>query len=124
MPNPTKVTSVHIRMYRAGTGDFFVLLFKAGNAVKFRMMIDCGCIKGGKTTFEPLLKDVENHAGKTFDVLVVTHQHADHINGFEKCAELFDKFKFKKVWFAWTEDDTDPIANDYRAHHSELGMAV
>jgi hypothetical protein len=111
-------------MYRAGTGDFFVLLFKRGDDVSFRMMVDCGCIKGGKTTFEPLLKNLEEHAGTTFDLLVVTHQHADHINGFEKCAELFKKLTFKRVWFAWTEDDTDPIANDYRAHFSELGRAV
>jgi hypothetical protein len=124
MPKPARVTKVHIRMYRAGTGDFFVLLFKAGNTVTFRMMIDCGCIKGGKETFKPLLKNLEQHAGKSFDLLVVTHQHADHINGFEKCADLFDELTFKKVWFAWTEDDTDPIANDYRANHSELGMAI
>src|SRR6185503_18659797 len=48
----------------------------------------------------------------------------DHINGFEKCADLFDRFTFKKVWFAWTEDDTDPSANDYRANHSELQKAI
>jgi hypothetical protein len=111
-------------MYRAGTGDFFVLLFKKGNTISFRMMIDCGCINGGKETFKPLLTNLEQHAGKTFDLLVVTHQHADHINGFEKCKDLFDKFTFKKVWFAWTEDDTDPIANDYRANHSELTKAL
>src|SRR5438093_1046944 len=124
MPNPKKVTSIHVRMYRAGTGDFFILIFKTGAKESFRMMIDCGCISAGKETFRPLLKDLEEHAGKTIDLLVVTHEHADHINGFEKCADLFDKFEFKNVWFAWTESDQDQDANNYRTHHNELKLAL
>ena len=102
--NTAKVSSINVRMYRAGTGDFFLLQFKKGRTVSFNMMIDCGCINGGKDDFEPLVKDLKKITGGTIDLLVVTHEHADHLNGFEKCKDLFDKFKFKKVWFAWTED--------------------
>ena len=57
--NTAKVSSINVRMYRAGTGDFFLLQFKKGRTVTFNMMIDCGCINGGKDDFEPLVKDVK-----------------------------------------------------------------
>ncbi len=119
-----KISKINVRMYRAGTGDFFIMQFKKGNTTSFNMMIDCGCIKGGKEQFKPMVQDLIAHTNGVIDLLVVTHQHADHINGFEKSADLFNQINFKKVWFAWTEDEDDPIANDYRANHSELGMAL
>lgn len=122
--SPGKVTKAAIRMYRCGTGDFFLIQFKKANKVTFNLMIDCGCIKGGKATFADKIADLQTATGGTIDLLVVTHEHADHINGFEKCADLFDKITFKKVWFAWTEDDTDTTANDYRKNYSELDKAV
>jgi hypothetical protein len=119
-----KISKINVRMYRAGTGDFFILQFKKGNKVSFNMMIDCGCINGGKAQFKPMVEDLMAHTGGVIDLLVVTHQHADHINGFEKSADLFNQITFKKVWFAWTEDEDDSIANDYRANHSELSKAL
>ena len=111
-------------MYRAGTGDFFVLQFKKGTTQSFTMMIDCGCINGSKEEFKPLVEDLETYTRGVIDLLVVTHEHADHINGFQKSADIFNKIKFKKVWFAWTEDEQDAIANDYRANHSEMALAL
>ncbi len=118
-----KINKVRVRMYRAGTGDCFLLQFKAGNTVKCNMMIDCGCILGGKKEFEPWIKDIKKETKGIIDILVVTHEHADHINGFKSCSALYDAFTFKKVWFAWTEDDDD-TANDLRRNHSSLKMAL
>lgn len=119
-----KVTKIKVRMYRAGTGDFFLLRFMKGTKVSFKMMIDCGCISAGKDTFTDMIGDLKSLTGSVIDLLVVTHEHADHINGFEKSAALLSQITFKKVWFAWTEDDQDAVANDYRANRSELGIAV
>ena len=118
------VTKIKVRMYRAGKGDFLLLLFMKGSKVSFKMMIDCGCIKAGKDTFTDMIKDLKSKTGGVIDLLVVTHEHADHINGFEKSAALLSQLTFKKVWFAWTEDDQDGVANDYRENRSELGIAV
>ena len=123
MPTST-INKVNIRLYRAGTGDCFLLQFKAGNTVKCKMMIDCGCIQGARGDFEPWLKDIRKETGGKIDILVVTHQHEDHINGFKRCPDLFDKFTFKKVWFAWTEDESDAFANDLRQNHSKTSMAI
>lgn len=111
-------------MYRAGTGDCFLLRFRSGDTVVCRLMIDCGCILGGRKDFEPIVKDIEDITGGVIDILVVTHEHADHINGFDRCKDLFDKFTFKKVWFAWTEDEDEELANDLRENHSKLKMAL
>jgi len=120
-----KINKVVIRMYRGGTGDFFILQFKKGNIVSFQMMIDCGCIKAGKAHFVPRLNDLKIFTkNKPIDLLVVTHQHADHINGFELAKDLFKDIEFKKVWFAWTENDEDPFANNLRKNYSELDKAI
>jgi len=113
-----KITKIKIRMYRGGTGDFFILQFKRANAVKFKMMIDCGCISGSKEFFKPRVDDLKTYTGGVIDLLVVTHEHADHINGFEKAADIFKDITIKKVWFAWTEDDDDPFSNDLRKNNS------
>ncbi|MCF6405987.1 MBL fold metallo-hydrolase [Chitinophaga filiformis] len=120
----TKVDKVKIRMYKGGTGDCFLLQFMKGADPSFNMMIDCGIIKGAARQFEGIAKDIEEQTGGEIHLLVVTHEHADHINGFEKVQELFKEFNFKKVWFAWTEDDEDPLANDYRLTRSELSLAL
>lgn len=111
-------------MYRAGTGDFFILKFKAGGKVTFKMMVDCGCINASKDTFTPFVKDLAAFTDAEIDLLVVTHEHADHINGFEKAASEFANIHFKRVWFAWTEDDSDKLANSLRATNTKVKMAL
>lgn len=120
-----KINKVKIRMYRGGTGDFFVLHFKKGSTISFQMMIDCGCIQGSKAHFIERITDLKTFIkNKTIDLLVVTHEHADHINGFEMARDMFSDIEFKKVWFAWTENDEDPHANELRRNFSELDKAV
>jgi hypothetical protein len=46
------------------------------------------------------------------NVAVITHEHQDHVNGFT--ATNFPGRKVGEVWFAWTEDPDDKIANRLR----------
>ena len=119
------VDKIVVRMYRPGTGDFFLLLFKTGEKVTYKMLIDCGCINAGKDTFTPYLEDLKKTTGGKIDVLVVTHEHADHINGFKIASDYFrDNIKFKKVWFAWTESKDDPVAGKYRKTNMAVKSAI
>tara|TARA_R110000868_G_scaffold71713_2_gene209712 strand:- start:40484 stop:41974 length:1491 start_codon:yes stop_codon:yes gene_type:complete len=118
------ISSINVRMYRGGTGDFFILQFKIDEKVSFQLMIDCGCIHGSKAYFKERVEDLKTYTGGTIDLLVVTHEHADHINGFQKAAAIFKQITFKKVWFAWTEDEDNPLANDFRKNRSELDKAL
>lgn len=86
-----EVDRVMVRMYRAGTGDFFLLRFMSGQKVTFKLLIDCGCINGSKKGFQPLIQNLRDITDKEIDLLIVTHQHTDHYNGFDLGAEEFKK---------------------------------
>ena len=102
------IDRVVIRMYCIGTGDCFVLKFLSGDSEKFTMMIDCGCCTGDAAQFKPYVEDLAAYVKKEVDLLVVTHEHQDHVNGFAKCKDIFETIKFKEAWFAWTENPEDP----------------
>ncbi len=115
---------VRVRMYRHGLGDCFLLSFprkakKAGGTVTpFTILIDCGIIPGTPDG-DVKMKEVVGHLKETtkgkVDVLVATHEHADHVSGFDPKKKWFDDFEFDQVWLAWTEDPDDKVANGIRA---------
>ena len=100
--------TVAIRMYCIGTGDCFILKFFDKKGKPFTMMIDCGCCVGDPSWFDEYVHDLAGYVEKSIDLLVVTHEHQDHVNGFQKWEELFAQFNFKEAWFAWTENPDDP----------------
>lgn len=121
---PNKITDVVIHMYKMGTGDCFVLKFMAGKTVSHKMLIDCGrhcfnCRHSEITPFiETLQKDVEGHV----DVLVVTHEHTDHVVGFDAGKAIFtDKKQFKadNIWMAWSEEDDADYIKEWKKKHGQ-----
>jgi beta-lactamase superfamily II metal-dependent hydrolase len=108
-PDASRIDNVSVRMYCMGTGDCFLVRFLSGKKVVFTMMIDCGSCRGSQIDFTPYVQDLASGlANKTIDLLVVTHEHNDHVNGFDKCYDIFKGLTIKEAWFAWTEDPTDP----------------
>jgi chitodextrinase len=105
------VTSIKIRMYNTGSvGDCFLLQFqKAGNTT-FNMMIDCGGIKTTSALVTPCVQDIKTACNGKLDLLIVTHQHEDHISGFNLARSVFDTIKVDQVWMSWVEDKSDPVA--------------
>lgn len=123
LPQDT-INKIQIRMYRPGTGDFFVLKFMHDTEACFTMMIDCGCIQGSSEIFTPLISDLKTYTDGEIDLLVVTHEHADHINGFKIMSDELSTIKFKRVWFSWTESRQDSVANEYRDRYTKMKMAL
>jgi len=101
---------VSIRMYCMGTGDCFVIKFLSGEAVKYTMMIDCGSCQVNAGDFKQYIDNLDEYVHHHIDLLVVTHEHNDHVNGFAKCADIFahKNFTISNAWFAWTENPADP----------------
>lgn len=127
MPAMTAPKSgVKIRMYRQGHGDCFLLAFpRRGGGKPVYMMIDCGYKPGSQKTLKAKkIADVVKHIGeatdKFIDVVVITHEHQDHVNGLGH----FKDFTFGQAWFAWTEDPDDDVANALRRKHKDqlLGL--
>jgi hypothetical protein len=117
-------SAVRIRCYRQGFGDCFLLSFRTGKARPCHVLIDCGLWPSGAThtaTMRAIVADIAKATGGTatkrgaIDVLVVTHEHWDHLSGFNQARDLFEeKLTVRAVWMAWTEDAADPLAKKLR----------
>jgi glyoxylase-like metal-dependent hydrolase (beta-lactamase superfamily II) len=119
---------VRVRMYRQGLGDCFLLTFGIGDAAERHMLIDCGSL-GSETTGKSV-KDVVGDIEATvrpaggLTVLVATHEHKDHLSGFNSQADAFRKMTPKHVWLAWTENPQDEQARQIVRYKNDLGMAL
>ncbi len=120
---------VSIRMYRQGLGDCFLLAFHRENDRPFFMLIDCGVILGTKDP-STILTKVVDHIHKTtngnLDLLVITHEHWDHISGFVDAKPVFDQFKGKiaECWMAWTEKPGDDAALQLQSERRRRATAL
>jgi hypothetical protein len=103
-PDMGTPNTVEIRMYCIGTGDCFILKFYREDGTPFKMMIDCGSVRGTAKDFAPYVSDLAGYVRNEIDLLVITHEHNDHVNGFQKCKDIFSQMQIKNAWFAWTED--------------------
>jgi hypothetical protein len=135
-------TSVHIRMYRALApdtgaedksykgllGDCFLIRLEAGDT-KSHILIDCGLLLGSPNAApraKQIAEDIAKTCSRCLDLLVVTHEHWDHISGFSQASEIFfdeEKLRIKNLWMAWTEDPNDPDAQALRAKFDKSGQA-
>jgi beta-lactamase superfamily II metal-dependent hydrolase len=120
--NKKKLPNVRIRMYQQGLGDCFLLTFPKAKGGDFHILIDCGIILGtpdANPKMEAVVEDILKTTSKRIDVLVVTHEHWDHVSGFVQAQTLFNQFTIDQVWLAWTEDPKDAIANQLRAERNQ-----
>ena len=107
---------VRVRMYRHGLGDCF-LVGLPGREGSFNVMIDCGVI-GAKTFSETdVVTDILKETRDEIDLLVVTHEHEDHVSGF-RVAQPLMQGKVKRVWMGWTEDPEDALATRLQAERN------
>lgn len=120
--------TVSVRMYRGILGDCFLIRHVAEGKTSF-ILIDCGVlqgVEGGRDRIRAIAENVLKECGGTLDLVVVTHEHADHLSGFGHAARLFfgDRLKIGKLWLAWTENDQDPQAQALRARFTKAKHAL
>jgi hypothetical protein len=130
-------SGVKIRMYRQGHGDCFLLAFPPQSRRSSRpvfMLIDCGLKPKSEVKrtnkIDKVIADIADATGNKIDIVVVTHEHQDHVNGFLAKAssgnrKAFDPIEIGTVWLAWTEDGKDRFANKLRDRFNDtlLGLA-
>ncbi len=105
-----------IRMYRLGIGDCFLLTFVGGGSPR-HVLIDCGVLQGtanGKQKIERVAESIRDETGGHLDVMVATHEHWDHVSGFQQAGDIFDALRVDRIWVAWTEDTNDPVAQRFK----------
>ncbi len=128
------VNHVRVRMYRQGLGDCFLLSFASDGRFDdaSHVLIDCGTL--GATTTGVNMEDVaanialttkKNTTSKSeLALLVATHEHQDHLSGFNSEQSAFDAIQVGHVWLAWTEDPDDPLAKKLAKYKGDLGLAA
>lgn len=107
------VNKVKIRMYRYGLGDCFLLTFYRNKGNEFNMLIDCGVLSKSNDFVSKMVdvaNDIKEVTKNKIDVLVATHEHWDHLSGFQQAKSVFDSMNIENIWMAWTEDPKDTFA--------------
>ena len=115
-----KVDSIKIRMYNTGSvGDCLLLLFYKANTLTFKMLIDCGGWKAPPAKITQCANDIAKTCSNKIDLLLVTHQHEDHVSGFNLARPVFDNIQFGDVWLSWAENPKDGIAKKLKAAYGK-----
>lgn len=116
-----------VRMYRQGFGDCFLISLPVAGCGHFRVLIDCGVILGTPDATEKMqdvVRDIREETGGKVDLLVVTHEHWDHVSGFHQAREILEGITFERLWLPWTEDPADELAKKLRGESLELRAAL
>jgi len=115
-PGSPKKFRARVRMYRHGLGDCFLITFPRDGKDPFQILIDCGALARDKQSMARIVEHIRDTVrndkanGKArLDVVVGTHEHKDHLSGFNQARQVFnDDFDFGAVWLGWTENLTKP----------------
>jgi hypothetical protein len=107
---------VRVRMYRHGLGDCFLVTFPRRGHTAFNMLIDCGALARDGLFMTDLVDHIRrtvigdgNEAKAKLNVVVATHEHRDHLSGFNQARQVFNEgFDIDSVWLGWTENLTVP----------------
>ena len=117
-----------VRMYRHGLGDCHLIRLPRVDDKErdFFILIDCGIVLGtpdASSKMQAVAEDIVATTNGHVDLLLVTHEHWDHVSGFIQAREAFEKLKVDEIWLAWTEDPQDKLAQKLR-QEKEVALAA
>ncbi|PLS83549.1 MAG: hypothetical protein CYG59_00760, partial [Chloroflexi bacterium] len=124
---PPPASGVTVRMYKQIFGDCFLLAFRTTDPHQaYYMLIDCGVLD---STQEPeriteIAKNIAEATGGHIHLLVITHEHWDHVSGFERAFDVFKEMTIHNLWLAWTEDPGDDLAQELRTKFEKTVAAL
>jgi len=127
-PAKKVATSLRIRMYRVGFGDFFLITVPSKEGPQ-HILVDCGVTRGhtGKgdiATIETAVRRMAEETKSTLALIIVTHRHQDHIAGFGRCAEEFKKFKVGAIWMPIWETEYEAGIGQFQAELTGFALSL
>lgn len=101
-----------VRMYRHGLGDCFLVTFRRADGEPFHLLVDCGALARSATDMVSLAERIEEATRRAdgrsrLDLVIATHEHRDHLSGFNQAREVFERIEIGAVWMGWTENPED-----------------
>ena len=97
---------ITVRAYNVRFGDCSLVSIKDG-AIERHALIDFGnsptAVKrdaGKNDVFEPVARDIRTRTGGVLDLLVMTHEHLDHLEGFHHQRAIFNSMTVRQVWMS------------------------
>ena len=96
-----KINDIHIKMFRAGSGDCILLEFEKAD---FRILIDGGFVETYQQELRPYLRMLSKK-GKHINLLIISHIDQDHINGIKALLKENENsnspkiIQIDEVWF-------------------------
>jgi beta-lactamase superfamily II metal-dependent hydrolase len=124
---PAPESGVKVRMYRTGLGDCFLLAFRDRVGDPRYMLIDCGIHsqwKDGSNRIRSVVDHIRRSTNDHLDIVVVTHEHGDHVSGFYQARDAFKNMNVDAVWMAWTEDPDNELAKRLDRHRAFMLKAL
>jgi hypothetical protein len=127
-PGPDEV-GIRVRMYRVGFGDFFLLSYMQDSGVPVHVIIDCGVFKGTSQTgdigsIEAAVAHMANITDGQIALIIVTHRHADHIAGFARCSDVFEKLRVGAVWMSIWESEYSATAAKFQSELTNVAQRL
>jgi hypothetical protein len=113
-------------MYRMGTGDCFAIKFYSKSRHPFKVLIDAGAWSGSQQKLEPYIQDLKSYLEDYADVMIITHEHKDHVHAFDVCEELFTDghFNVGEIWMAWTENEQARKVKEWKEKYGQKKKAL
>jgi hypothetical protein len=117
-----------IRLFDVGLGDCIYCRIPQGHTDgrDFHILIDCGTLSSTSllsaaiAKLKPMLPLIDDK--RRIDLLVVTHEHKDHMTGFGM--KLWDDFSFGAIWMNAAMDPKHPEAEKAQKLHSFAAGAM
>ncbi|MGC4120948.1 MAG: hypothetical protein QM765_41510 [Myxococcales bacterium] len=103
-----KTLGVTIRAYVVGFGDCILARIPDGTKTR-HVLVDFGRAPGQGASgeqFEAIAQDIHEFCGGHLDLLVMTHEHLDHLEGFLREKEVFDQIEVDHVWMGLPSSPT------------------
>jgi hypothetical protein len=93
---------VHIRAYVVGFGDCVLLMLPDADTVR-HILIDFGRAPndgGSLERFPAIAEDISRQCNGHLDLVIMTHEHLDHMEGFFRQRDVFDHMEVDQVWMS------------------------
>jgi hypothetical protein len=81
-------------------------------------------VQAGPIQIREIAADVAKTTCNHLHLVVLTHEHYDHLSGFALARDIFDNVRIDQLWMSWVENPEDEFARDLRARFQQAKQSL